>query len=316
MRPWPMFQSTHPRGVRPHECCRAARTRRRFNPRTRVGCDPSQSDFVAATLQVSIHAPAWGATSWLCWCAPAARFQSTHPRGVRPCPSPWPAACRRCFNPRTRVGCDGGHAVLVGCRTACFNPRTRVGCDGERKARKAHRCMVSIHAPAWGATLVLSFLYGSIKVSIHAPAWGATDAKTLFVTDPSGFNPRTRVGCDVGGLHGLSSLSLFQSTHPRGVRRAVVLRALAAVGFQSTHPRGVRPARCCRWRPRSPGFNPRTRVGCDPASEHHPGGMDAVSIHAPAWGATLQAYLAVQVEAVSIHAPAWGATRHKTRGMK
>jgi len=34
--------------------------------------------------------------------------------------------------------------------------------------------MVSIHAPAWGATLMY-VLYKKIqRVSIHAPAWGAT----------------------------------------------------------------------------------------------------------------------------------------------
>ena len=35
--------------------------------------------------------------------------------------------------------------------------------------------MVSIHAPAWGATgKILMALSVLIKVSIHAPAWGAT----------------------------------------------------------------------------------------------------------------------------------------------
>ncbi len=33
---------------------------------------------------------------------------------------------------------------------------------------------VSIHAPAWGATLLLEFYYQPVVVSIHAPAWGAT----------------------------------------------------------------------------------------------------------------------------------------------
>ena len=33
---------------------------------------------------------------------------------------------------------------------------------------------VSIHAPAWGATRELTYYTGSICVSIHAPAWGAT----------------------------------------------------------------------------------------------------------------------------------------------
>jgi len=33
---------------------------------------------------------------------------------------------------------------------------------------------VSIHAPAWGATVLESLKEQAIAVSIHAPAWGAT----------------------------------------------------------------------------------------------------------------------------------------------
>ena len=33
---------------------------------------------------ISIHAPTWGATSPLEWWCGSFRFQSTHPRGVRP----------------------------------------------------------------------------------------------------------------------------------------------------------------------------------------------------------------------------------------
>ena len=59
-----------------------------------------------ATLDVSIHAPAWGATAFL----PPARLPG------------WS------FNPRTRVGCD--HFHRCGQQSGCgFNPRTRVGCD-------------------------------------------------------------------------------------------------------------------------------------------------------------------------------------------
>ena len=123
-----------------------------FNPRTRVGCDspPTNRIFAAQEFQsthprgvrlaallglsirvtVSIHAPAWGAT---CKCS---RSQSG----------------KLCFNPRTRVGCDGSLAVefksgnpvsihapawgatwaLFNCslKDLGFNPRTRVGCDG------------------------------------------------------------------------------------------------------------------------------------------------------------------------------------------
>ncbi len=122
------FQSTHPRGVRrdgqPPDCrcgdvsihapawgaTRAKRTRRRdfrrFNPRTRVGCDQlnyeHQKEFaqfqsthprgvrhcspniLTNISEVSIHAPAWGATPQvLMELSLAYMFQSTHPRGVR-----------------------------------------------------------------------------------------------------------------------------------------------------------------------------------------------------------------------------------------
>src|SRR5437660_77944 len=56
-------------------------------------------------------------------------------------------------------------------------------------------------------------------------------------------------------------------------------------------------------------FNPRARMGRDFAvSGKRPRG--AVSIHAPAWGATWRIGCPVDVIlGVSIHAPAWGATR-------
>ena len=34
--------------------------------------------------------------------------------------------------------------------------------------------LISIHAPVWGATEDLSFLYFNNIISIHAPVWGAT----------------------------------------------------------------------------------------------------------------------------------------------
>ena len=75
-----------------------------------------------------------------------------------------------------------------------FNPRARVGRDPERGKRLFVK-LVSIHAPAWGATAghMPVILIGA--VSIHAPAWGATGQ-----TDKK------------AGSH------LFQSTRPRGAR--------------------------------------------------------------------------------------------------
>ena len=54
-----------------------------------------------------------------------------------------------------------------------FNPRPRMGGDrATRKKRKAN--LVSIHAPAWGATVWAGGNWPDLVVSIHAPAWGAT----------------------------------------------------------------------------------------------------------------------------------------------
>ena len=99
------------------------------------------------------------------------------------------------------------------------------------------------------------------------------------------FNPRTPVGCDVQWALTYSTSWIFQSTHPSGVR---------------PYARGL-----CR----APShFNPRTPVGCDfwRVAE---GVNDAISIHAPQWGATSWASsLWRWRDGISIHAPQWGAT--------
>ena len=233
------FQSTHPRGVRPLVSL-ALLIHRRFNPRTRVGCDTALPIF-------------WPISR---------RFQSTHPRGVRPsCPNSLIRAMKS-FNPRTRVGCDkpgrGGrilqdsvsiHAPAWGATwytsqtsspLLSFNPRTRVGCDdaswsssvygksfqsthprGVRRRQLTRRGAsrhVSIHAPAWGATRTTVRHYHKGNVSIHAPAWGATRLANVGMMLHGRFNPRTRVGCDRAANKAKIDAGAFQSTHPRGVR--------------------------------------------------------------------------------------------------
>ena len=164
-----MFQSTHPHGVRPlapalffSSMC--------FNPRTRTGCDnfgtgiesykevsihaPARGAtaggwFVSVDNKVSIHAPARGATKMVLSGYNIAKFQSTHPHGVR-------------LVLQTRFRPD-----------RCFNPRTRTGCDpGEKYPWLL--LQVSIHAPARGATFEEMVSQALGGVSIHAPARGAT----------------------------------------------------------------------------------------------------------------------------------------------
>ena len=164
----------------------------------------------------------------------------------------------------------------------------------------------------------------------HAPVWGATCPLRLWNMARTCFNPRTRVGCDCcAKLWGLT-VYLFQSTHPRGVRQPLTIRA--STSGQS--------------------FNPRTRVGCDPwgkasmrpwpmfQSTHprgvrllvaldfdqpgefqstHPRGVRPAdvlaSIDAAAFQSThprgvrpLRHPARLLISYVSIHAPAWGAT--------
>ena len=97
------FQSTHPHGVRLLVVSNHSTTIS-FNPRTRMGCD-TLDDFQSLEVLVSIHAPAWGATSLPCLCTLSVMFQSTHPHGVRLHTRQRHSVPFR-FNPRTRMGCD------------------------------------------------------------------------------------------------------------------------------------------------------------------------------------------------------------------
>ena len=167
------FQSTHPRGVR--------RVRRSESP---------------LQYNVSIHAPAWGATRTLRSTSPSISvFQSTHPRGVRPKVIYNRQCSQRSFNPRTRVGCDHGDPGLLALPES-FNPRTRVGCDYVVQARHRDTTRFQSTHPRGVRRTVQARHRGTswfqsthprgvrpappapaarrLSVSIHAPAWGAT----------------------------------------------------------------------------------------------------------------------------------------------
>ena len=76
------------------------------------------------------------------------------------------------FNSRSRMGSDGLRLGLGGLLGG-FNSRSRMGSDGIAQ-REGARALVSIHAPAWGATRCGVHGQRELLVSIHAPAWGAT----------------------------------------------------------------------------------------------------------------------------------------------
>ena len=238
---------------------------------------------------VSIHAPAWGATPTSDDTVFGYQFQSTHPRGVRLFPQN-PNNIYACFNPRTRVGCDGGEDL---------HPR---GGDG-----------VSIHAPAWGATLGGVVEIPDQAVSIHAPAWGATPAWQFSCGILTGFNPRTRVGCDLRRKHGVIHIQRVSIHAPAwGATRPSRPASTCCASF---NPRTRVGCDFLTPPPASPtrSFNPRTRVGCDFITCNERLAHDVVSIHAPAWGATRPQGGPGVAGWVSIHAPAWGATLPQDR---
>ena len=187
-----VFQSTHPRGVR-HENIDYLYSLINFNPRTHVGCDTRTAADLAAMIFQSTH-PRGVRPSVKTATGSFAIFQSTHPRGVRHLYSQLVQSGQRFQSTHPRgvrpVGLHFNPKVKY------FNPRTHVGCDVKLEKHVVAGCHISIHAPTWGATVALASFAAKATISIHAPTWGATSAR-----------------------NSLSPFALFQSTHPRGVRR-------------------------------------------------------------------------------------------------
>ena len=165
------------------------------------------------------------------------------------------------FNPRSREGSDRT-AFLKDCTKYDFNPRSREGSDWMWSIVMVVY-IISIRAPARGATIRQSLHPYSFPISIRAPARGATlhtygpDSVHRFQSAlPRGerrknntnrcyetnFNPRSREGSDISMSGFEYEVVGFQSALPRGERRNHVLF--------STEIRD---------------FNPRSREGSDAA---------------------------------------------------
>ena len=212
-------------------------------------------------LLISIHAPAWGATHIDFAGAGNNLFQSTLPRGERRSLKYFVLGVLH-FNPRSRVGSD-----LPG---VFCPPETGISIHAPAwgatvfQPLKFRGKFISIHAPAWGATTNNTTGYKGGKISIHAPAWGAT----VRLDDPAQ-NHQISIHAPAWGATSNDNDSRVLHGH----------------------------------------FNPRSRVGSDHRilRSHQPGEM--ISIHAPAWGATHPLAKKATSAEISIHAPAWGATR-------
>ena len=276
------FQSTLPRRERPRSQHKDA-AYRNFNPRSREGSDGLvKCGFIS--INISIHAPAKGATIRLC-----------NENDIKPISIHAPAK----------------GATLFACILYLKD-------------------FISIHAPAKGATKHIVALGALLRFQSTLPRRERLFVVPLLSPVLYYFNPRSREGSDAEQNQQAVRIAEFQSTLPRRERRGferlsdhvlsisihapakgatAELLDMAAKrrAFQSTLPRRERRTARSR-RPRSSYFNPRSREGSDPrvlrTRRHRP----AISIHAPAKGATSSAGTDNEAQGISIHAPAKGAT--------
>ncbi len=144
--------------------------------------------------KVSIHAPAWGATSLLLVLSSFVKFQSTRPHGARP-PTPEPeepalpvsihapawgaTKAHRLADSDTKFQSTrphgarrgGGRIASFGCQS--FNPRARMGRDALLVVVAISKLCFNPRA-RMGRDGVVACYAAYLPVSIHAPAWGAT----------------------------------------------------------------------------------------------------------------------------------------------
>ena len=170
-----------------------------------------------------------------------------------------------------------------------FNPRTRAGCDKLLPTRVGGLFMLSIHAPARGATALFGSFYDkasafqsthprgvrlfpSVRIaqaahlSIHAPARGATRyARVRAAKTPLSIHAPAR-GATVQPDPETKAEQLSIHAPARGATWSGGADANRLYIFQSTHPRGVRPNHDRIRPPALRSFNPRTRAGCDTTS--------------------------------------------------
>ena len=284
----------------------------------------------ASDRQVSIHAPARGATAE-CEASdrcrhsfnPRARagrdrmscrhvidgkqFQSTRPRGARPAATAMIGS--RLWFQSTRPRGARLRSIVYAVRTpSCFNPRARAGRDVTASRRADARRSVSIHAPARGATTSCADEYRSISVSIHAPARGATRRRPDDAVDERVSIHAPARGATAVRAGALPATSRF-NPRARAGRDALNGRdRIESATFQSTRPRGARPATESLTAQRHASFNPRARAGRDTALAAVASRSTCFNPRARAGRDAARGPRAWTHQHVSIHAPARGAT--------
>ena len=164
------FQFALPRGERPHQAA-VGRADVAVSIRAPAWGATQGSAGAWTAFVVSIRAPAWGATRRVISRARASGFQFALPRGERR-DVDGAAEKRARFNSRSRVGSDGIAGFGKGGTVVSIRAPAWGATHGSGHFQQ--RCVVSIRAPAWGATNQVLPRRIETQVSIRAPAWGAT----------------------------------------------------------------------------------------------------------------------------------------------
>ncbi len=143
-----------------------------FNPRARAGRDTSQRQCHNQPLLFQSTRPRGARLNSFSISVGSIWFQSTRPRGAR------------------------RYDRVKAIRTLCFNPRARAGRDSEQSFSARVNSVVSIHAPARGATsdhIIKKgvFLFQSTRPRGARPFTSFRTAVLIHC-----FNPRARAGRD------------------------------------------------------------------------------------------------------------------------
>ena len=185
------FQPTRPYGAR-RTSTEQPRSGSRFQPTRPYGARQGVEALCHVVLDVSTHAPLWGATQ---------TYTQDHSHLIVSTHAPlWGATLP-----------DGRRQNL-----SMFQPTRPYGARPRRgkSAPKARR--VSTHAPLWGATRGILRAVLRVGVSTHAPLWGAT-ARAQGAPRPwRRFNPRAPMGRDHGCRNTVRRAGCFNPRAPMG----------------------------------------------------------------------------------------------------
>ena len=153
----------------------------------------------------------------------------------------------------------------------------------------------------------MRFYEANLDVSIHVPTRGTTWSRNDDQLRISGFNPRSHEGNDKSVMTWLRVSFLFQSTFPRGERRAFLSRIIQ-LGAVSIHVPTRGTTLSLYWNGHKVGVSIHVPTRGTTFRQEPGKGGSYVSIHVPTRGTTQFFIYSFRDRHVSIHVPTRGTT--------